>query len=362
MTTLLALWLVVTVVLPAPRAAAATAWSGQPVSSSQASSQACASLMFVGVRGSGEDAPYGTTVTRVRDALASRWSGKGTVRQVWLDYPAADPHTLADTSLTSLLLDSTMPATEYFDSARTGATRLATLLRAERRRCPNQSVLLAGYSQGAQSITEALANVDTSRLVGAILLGNPDHHPAQNVQELDGTAGLSSIGMSALLQYLRGQAKKAGTSREVQVKALIQTTVDLTQGSFDLAAMRTDMAAAHAEIPAAAQPATYSVCLADDIVCDAAPSIEAILTLQTTWQKAIDAGRTVHKRYTSATMSRTIDAVAARMNAAAAASPSPSPTPVAAPTGSTWGRWQFVAIGVALVVGIGGGVLVARRR
>jgi hypothetical protein len=167
--------------------------------------------MFVGVRGSGETAPYGTTVTGIRDGLASRWAGRGTVRQVWLDYPAADPLTLKSASMSALLLDDPMPSTPYFDSARIGAERLSALLTGQSKRCPKEWVVLAGFSQGAQAITEALARTDTSsRLAGAILAGNPDHHPGQNAQELSGTAPLTSIGLSALLYYLRGRVEQVG--------------------------------------------------------------------------------------------------------------------------------------------------------
>ena len=88
-------------------ASAAPRWTGKPVPSTKASSQPCASLLFVGVRGSGEKAPYGTTVSKARDALAARWKGHGSVREVWLDYPATDPHTLADESFTG---DGHLPA------------------------------------------------------------------------------------------------------------------------------------------------------------------------------------------------------------------------------------------------------------
>ena len=56
-----------------------------------------------GASGSGETPPYGDTITSIRDALAQKWRGKGTVRQVYLNYPAADPHTLQNTPLRSLL-------------------------------------------------------------------------------------------------------------------------------------------------------------------------------------------------------------------------------------------------------------------
>ena len=166
-------------------ASASARWAGKPVPSTKASSQPCASLLFVGVRGSGEKAPYGTTVSKARDALAARWKGHGSVREVWLDYPATDPHTLADESFTNLLLDDEFPSTKYFDSATEGADKLSDLLDSEGRRCPKEWTVLAGYSQGAQAITEALGRTSVpNRLAGALLMGNPDRYPTQHVQSL----------------------------------------------------------------------------------------------------------------------------------------------------------------------------------
>lgn len=345
-------------------------WKADPVSSKDAARMACSSLMFVGVRGSGETAPYGTTITGVRDALAKRWKGSGTVRQVWLDYPAADPHTLQDTPMSSLLLDPTFPRTQYFDSAREGAENLVNLLRQEEDRCPGEWVVLAGFSQGSQAITQALARTDVPRrLAGAILAGNPDHFPTQNVQEIDGTAPQSSIGMAALLYYLREQAlANPDASRDDQVRALIATTIAIHGGNYNLATMREDLRRAKAKIPATAYPATFSVCQAGDPVCDAAPAIERILTLQSTWQDELNKGRPVHMGYTPEVMAQSLDAVAARMNAvgkaAAEGEPLPKGTTVTVRT-SRWGAPQVAAVVGAGVGGLLIGALVgrlARRR
>lgn len=123
-------------------------WDSTPVSSDMAARMDCASVMFVGMRGSGETPPYGDTITSIRDALAQKWRGKGTVRQVYLNYPAADPHTLQNTPMSSLLFDSTMPSTEYFDSAALGAKKLIALLNTEKKQCPKEWVVLAGFPRG----------------------------------------------------------------------------------------------------------------------------------------------------------------------------------------------------------------------
>ncbi len=354
--------------------ASSSPWRSAPVASGSASSQPCASVMFVGVRGSGEKAPFGSTVTGIRDSLASRWNGRGTVRQVWLDYPAADPLTLKTASMSSLLFDTPMPSTPYFDSARVGAERLAALLASQSTRCPREWVVLAGFSQGAQAITEALARTDvSSRLAGAILAGNPDHHPGQNVQELSGTAGLSSIGLSALLYYLRGRVEQVGGSRDSQVKTLIQTTIDVHQGDYDLVQARRALAGHHALISPDAYPNSYSICLSGDLVCDSAPAMARILTMQSTFDQELDRGLQVHRKYTPDRLGSTLDAVARQMNTVTAAASQGHPvphgqqirTPAQAPAVTAWGRPQIlVAVGAGLLglaIGIGAGVLGHRR-
>ncbi|GAE76975.1 serine esterase cutinase [Cutibacterium acnes JCM 18918] len=84
---------------------------------------------------------------------------------------------------------------------------------------PKEWVVLAGFfSQGSQAITQALAQTDTpQRLAGAILVGNPDHYPGQNVQEVSGDADQSAIGMAAILYYLRERANATpGANRDAR--------------------------------------------------------------------------------------------------------------------------------------------------
>lgn len=345
-------------------------WKAAPVASGRASTQPCASVMFVGVRGSGEEEPYGTTITGIRDGLASRWAGHGSVRQVYLDYPAVDPHTLQDESLTNLLFDATMPSTKYFDSAATGATRLAALLRAEGKRCPSEWVLLAGYSQGAQAITSALNQTDvSSRLAGAILAGNPSHYPGQNVQEVSGSAPLTAIGLASLLFDLRARAASVSGGRDAQIKELIQATLDLHNGHQNLPELRRAMALEKAVVPAAAYPATYSTCQSGDPVCDAAPAMERILTVQSTWEQELQKAGRAHAVYTPKVLKASLDAVADRMNAVARADSTGRPVPhgqqVRVET-TGWGRMQIavaVATGVAgILIGLGAGLWWGRRR
>lgn len=138
------------------------------------------------------------------------------------------------------------------------------------------------FSQGVQAITQALAQTDTpQRLAGAILAGNPDLYPGQNVQEASGNAGRSAIGMAAILYYLRERANATpGANRDAQMRAIIEATLGLSQNSINQDALDADMAKAGAAIPAEAYPETYSVCMKGDPVCDTAPALTRILTVR----------------------------------------------------------------------------------
>ncbi|MGK2309549.1 cutinase family protein [Cutibacterium sp. V947] len=329
-------------------------WDSDPVSSELASRMGCASVMFVGVRGSGETPPFGSTITSVRDALAQKWKGRGTVRQVYLDYPAADPHTLQRASMSSLLFDATMPSTEYFDSAALGAKKLTTLLNEEKKQCPKEWVVLAGFSQGSQAITQALAQTDTpQRLAGALLAGNPDHYPGQNVQELSGDADQSAIGMAAMLYYLRERANATpGADRDSQMRAVIKAALGLSQESIDHEALDADMVKVGAAIPAEAYPETYSVCMKGDPVCDAAPALTRILTLQSTWQDELNQGRPIHMGYTRTILDASLDRIAQRANAVGAAEAKGAPLPHGQPVTVSTRQWGPLQIGVAVGAGV----------
>lgn len=360
--------------VPAP-ADAATGWSSEPVDSSAADGQDCADFLFVGVRGSGEPSGYGPTITGVRDGLKKRWTSTGSVRQVWLDYPAVPPQTLADVPFESLLFDQPFPATKYFDSAKVGAARLVEVMDDSLERCPREHLLLAGFSQGAQVITSALATTRPgARLTAAILLGNPSHYPGQNVRELEGSASASAIGMGAYLYRMR-DIGRAAPNRQTAVESMLQESFDLTENKVDQAAISAAMVANHAEIPPEAYASTYSVCRAGDMVCDSAQAMGQLLVQASTMRAEIDRTRPVHLGYTGAVIARTLDAVgtaAGAVDVSAPSSPAVSPgassTPtvgtVARPVEPTTGRPSWVTtagIGLgALVLGYVVGILRGR--
>ena len=349
----------------APPAHAADGWSSAPVISSAASRQNCADFLFVGVRGSGEPDGFGATITGVRDGLKKQWKRDGTVRQVWLDYPAVAPQTLEKVPMESLLFDQPMPSTGYFDSAISGGEKLTTIIRDAQERCPRERVVLAGFSQGAQVITRALAETRPGdRLLAAILLGNPSHYPGQNVRELDGSADDTAIGMGAFLTVTRVTAA-AKSTRQDAVEAVLQQTFDVTEGKADRTRLREAMTRSGDQIPPEAYPITYSVCLAGDMVCDSAEPMSNILVAATTMQDEMNRTRPIHLNYKSGNIKHTLDAVGAAINAA---KPIEDPKPAAGPARVRIERlpgrpnWKLTAeVGLgAAVTGFIAGLLVGR--
>ncbi|MGA4507753.1 cutinase family protein [Propionibacteriaceae bacterium G1746] len=336
----------------------AKGWSSEPLKSTQAGGQECADFLFVGVRGSGEPDGFGDTVKGVRNGLVERWNRTGTVRQVWLDYPAVAPQTLGKVNFEDLLFKKPMPSTEYFDSADVGATRLAAVVNDSLRRCAGERLVMAGFSQGAQVITRAMALTHPGdRLVAAILLGNPNHYPGQNVRELSGSATAEAIGLGSYL-YLMRQLGATSANRQVAVESMLQATVDMYEGKVSMDDVRKAMASSGNEIPPESYASTYSVCQAGDMVCDAAQPMAEMLVGSTTMTAEIDRTRPIHLGYSGAAIAPTLDAVGEAI-AAVDLSQTPTPVPVTvAPVAQTpsvlrrptWVLAASIAVGT-LVVG-----------
>ena len=123
----------------------------------------CASQLFLGVRGSGEDPAQllgmGTTVYAIFAGLRAadrRLAGYG-----W-PYNAARPDTA---------------------ELKRAAAALGRFLRERARQCPAERVVLAGYSDGAQIVGDAVQEVPSrvltaERVTAAVLLADPEFNPA----------------------------------------------------------------------------------------------------------------------------------------------------------------------------------------
>lgn len=347
--------------LTAAPARADDGWSGDPVASSAAGTQDCAQVLFVGARGSGQEAPYGDMVDGVRTELATRVGQQRSdlrLAQVYLDYPAVSLDDLDTTSVENMVLgEDSSAAPSYVTSVDAGTSELERLARAEAQRCPDEKLLAVGYSQGAEVVTRALnSGALGDNLLGAVLLGNPLHYNGQNVTELDGTASNRSYGLTAALYYLKSELAQDTDNREAQVGKLVETAVKLYNGTVDSTAFASAMSDAGASVPGETAPRTWSVCTADDPVCDSANALSSILSSSATLQSAREAGSRNHGTYTPDNLQNTLAAVTSKLTELPHA-PEPSSEQ---PSGHSRAA-LFGAIGAAVVL-VGGGTAVFWRR
>jgi Cutinase len=142
---------------------ACTASPGSDTQPDPALTKRCATILFVGVRGSGESANQ-------QMAMGS------TLFELYNRIRRDNPHT-----------DITgygMPyAANTIGKANTSdaSTRLSRLLNNRSRRCPGERLIVAGYSLGAQIVGDAAQNPATTRLAdhlaGIVILSDPRFNP-----------------------------------------------------------------------------------------------------------------------------------------------------------------------------------------
>ncbi len=278
-------------------------------SSHQISSLPCTDLLFIGVRGSGEDGVEGKTIPAVRRRITSAYRGTNT--SLYLDYPAVSTHVLTQSDIEGYLLDNAPTESEFFSSVAEGVQELDRVLRHVATSCPKEKIVVAGFSQGAQVVTSTLA---TSSAAGAItatlLLGNPSHYPGQHVRELDGQVDTASFGMQALLEYLREREKElSADSRRGKLNVVMTHVFDLYDGRLQTADIAASLRQSGTVIPPAHYAKTFSVCSKADVVCDFAPALSRILSNSSTPELEINQARPIHGGYSPEIAPRTFAAI-----------------------------------------------------
>lgn len=194
----------------------------------------CYDVLTLGVAGSGEKGTIGKPVGVISDALAgdlvsSEGDAYRSHRSAYLFYPA---------EAVPIVGDINVSFEEYIGSIDEGISQLTTFLESRIDQCPNEKLVLAGYSQGALVISQVLSDyrengragevVPASRFAGIYLIANPANYSG-NGGERWGTAA-TSMGVT-----LGGSHKDLFAPRHV--------------------------------IPEDLQDITVSLCDADDIVC-----------------------------------------------------------------------------------------------
>ncbi|MFW6598028.1 cutinase family protein [Propionibacteriaceae bacterium Y2011] len=355
-----AVLLLMATLLPAAPAHAAggLTWAPAPAPSGQADEMACADFLFIGARGSLEEPPYGGMVNSWREAFADRTAnvpraGQGTVRELYVDYPAVGPDTLLESDLGELLFGAELPAAVFFDSVNTGVESTTAALQDSQRRCPDEKWILVGYSQGAQVLNEVLADLGPAdQLLTAVLLGNPGHHVGQTVTEVAGTAGPEATGLTASMYYIRHEAlqgREAGGQSQATADG-VRAVLELGQGRAEPAEIGTAADANRLTVPHDLQSRVQSLCNDGDMVCDAGPALYRVIVNQGATQEEIDRAGAPHHAYTPDLVTPAVDRAVSDIRDAI---PGPSPVPPPVPKEPVLGPLTIV------IGGVGASMLVA---
>ena len=173
-----------------------------------AGASGCAQVLFVGARGTGEQGPgspnwngkgdgLGGPVHSLYTALAQDLGGLRSIQKVPVVYDSSSVQTLL-----------TNPA-QYFANLQAGVTWTFTFLSQQATQCPNQQIVLAGYSQGAMVMHRVLHELGTailSRVSAAVLIADGDQVPNDTDVTRYGTAPLSAEGIGLVLPALSGSS------------------------------------------------------------------------------------------------------------------------------------------------------------
>ena len=234
---------------------------------------ACADVLLLGARGSGQPQSgssqdggtgLGPQVFGVAQRLSRQLPGRSITSQAVV-YPAQGVELLA-----------TDPAT-YIASVELGAQAAQSTLRSRAATCPDERIVLAGFSQGAMALHRAVQDLARA--------GDP-----QARQILGRTDGVVLI---------------ADGDRRLRDRVTDYGTAGRSQGiSYTL---RPDSGARGVKMPAGMKARIHSICVDLDVVCDYQPNVHAGAGLL--------AGAAIHSDgyNTSRAVNRATDAVAVQV-------------------------------------------------
>ncbi len=167
------------VVASGPSTAAPT-----PASAPAAAPAACAPVLLVGVEGPRDTRATGATfapvLMQVGETFRARAAATGRgVELVRVITGGAKPEKLIGDALQAKATQAVTVASAnaWMSRVAKGQSRLAAVLAAAAATCPDQQIVLAGYSQGATAVHRSLASLQSTygaRLMGAILVGDAD--------------------------------------------------------------------------------------------------------------------------------------------------------------------------------------------
>lgn len=180
------------------------------VSSADLAQQPCADVLFLAARGSGESGPGG-----VRDDPSDSDAGVGgPVHTAYQEFVAriSDGRTVTPPVSVSYPADNVVPnvaTLSYIHDLWQGVAEARRALALRAGQCPNERIVLAGYSQGAMVMHRVLRDSTTSgvppiaagildRVDATILIGDGDRVAHDTTRDL-GTAGVRAQGVGTQL-------------------------------------------------------------------------------------------------------------------------------------------------------------------
>jgi hypothetical protein len=209
-----------------------------PYVSHAADPGACADVLFLGARGSGQPqsgsssdggSGLGPQVQGVAQRLASRLPGRA-ITSLAVTYPAQGVELLA------------IDPTAYFAGLEQGVASVRSTLIGRAARCPDERIVLSGYSQGAMVMHRAIQDIGSS----------PDSGERSILARLDGAVLISD-----------------GDRRRRDRETVLGTAA---HGQGIGYARRTESGARGTKLPAGMKRRIQSVCLRLDVICDYRPA------------------------------------------------------------------------------------------
>ena len=239
---------------------------------------ACADVLVVGARGSGETEGYGDKVGTAVQQLKAMLDPVRSVRYVNLSYPAAPMSALADDVLAAFTPGGS--DWTYYASVHAGTEELVEVLGDSMLHCPDERWLLVGYSQGALVIDQAEHHFpEPARYAGIVKIADPGR---------TATSGVRNVGTASPGSGI--------TESSAWVPFSLPTT----------------------PVPAALTPVTVEVCNDNDLVCDTPRALDTnddgVLGAGDVVAAGVAAGVTIHTdTYGSAVIGAALDVVRPRI-------------------------------------------------
>jgi virginiamycin B lyase len=167
-----------------------------------AGSAGCPQVLFLGARGTGESGP-GTPGWPQKDYSPGDTYGLGPELNSLREAMIKDIGSGVSVKVVSVRYDSTNWQTilantdKYFANLQAGVDWTGTYLTQQAAGCPDQQIVLAGYSQGAMIMHRIMHQLGTKmlyRVMSGVVVGDGDQVPGDRVTRF-GTAPLTAVGI-----------------------------------------------------------------------------------------------------------------------------------------------------------------------